>query len=302
MKFRIIYVTKCDKLSLHLENLVLTRGEEKLSVPLIDINAVVLEDNHTLFSVQLFAKLAENNILLVLCDEKHLPAAQLIPLHNYNRQTKAILKQIDWDQDKKEKMWQKIVQSKIHNQKTNCILQGVKQKDIEIIDKFKFSVENNDKTNREGLSAKKYFTSIFGNSFNRNNEDLINTALNYGYTILMSAMARTISSKGLMLPIGIHHKSEYNHYSLACDLMEPFRAFFDYCIIDLIKTHKDFDTSFKAEICNILNYKVLINDKNYTISDAIELFIEEFVRYMNSSDSEFDIKYFPSFIGYKLVL
>lgn len=296
MKYRTIYISRGDEISLYYNNMRLKRDEEIIQIPIEDINSLIIDDVTLQFSVSLFNKLVENDVLVLLCNEKHLPDSQLFPLHNHSRQTKMILNQINWLDFKKQSAWTKIVQSKIHNQKENAVFQNCSQTDINFLNNFENTVELGDKTNREGLAAKKYFTSIFGNSFTREQDTLINASLNYGYAILMSAVARTLSSKGLILPLGIHHKSEYNHYALACDLMEPFRPIIDYFIIKLLKQYSEFDKYLKSEICNILSEKIIITNKVFSISKSIEIYIDAFLKYMTDDKFDFNDNYFPQFI------
>ena len=82
-------------------------------------------------------------------------------------------------------------------------------------------VKIGDKTNREGHAAKIYFKELFGKEFVRHNDDVINSALNYGYAILLSTINKEIINNGYLTQLGIHHKNEFNEFNLTCDLMEP---------------------------------------------------------------------------------
>lgn len=88
-----------------------------------------------------------------------------------------------------------------------------------------------DTSNREGFAAKVYFNSLFGQNFSRNLDSFTNSALNYGYSILMSAFARAIYSCGCITQLGIWHKGASNNFNFACDLMEPFRPVIDLEVI-----------------------------------------------------------------------
>ncbi|MDR2834770.1 MAG: type II CRISPR-associated endonuclease Cas1, partial [Bacteroidales bacterium] len=103
---------------------------------------------------------------------------------------------------------------------------------ISKIDEFYNEVELGDKTNREAYEANEYFNIVFGNDFKRRddselNNQIINSFLNYGYSILLSIVSRAIVKAGLDTRIALFHKSFSNHYALACDLMEPFRTIVD---------------------------------------------------------------------------
>ena len=57
-------------------------------------------------------------------------------------------------------------------------------------------VEDGDSGNREGLAAKMVFRELFGDDFKRYADDSINAALNYGYSILRSQIARALVARG----------------------------------------------------------------------------------------------------------
>ena len=67
----------------------------------------------------------------------------------------------------------------------------------------------------------------------------INIALNYGYTILRAAVARSIIAAGLHPSLSLHHQSRGDALRLADDLMEPFRPWVDYRVKEYIENHKD---------------------------------------------------------------
>ena len=54
-----------------------------------------------------------------------------------------------------------------------------------------------------------------------------NDALNYGYAILRSIIANSLTCKGFILHQGIHHFNQLNQFNLADDIIEPFRALVD---------------------------------------------------------------------------
>lgn len=54
-----------------------------------------------------------------------------------------------------------------------------------------------DETNREGHAAKVYFNALFGLSFTRTEDSLVNAALNYGYSIILSAFTRKLLQEAI---------------------------------------------------------------------------------------------------------
>ena len=88
-------------------------------------------------------------------------------------------------------------------------------------------IEEYDVTNREGHAAKVYFNAVFGMDFSRSQENVTNAALNYGYSLILSAFNREVAANGYLTQLGLFHDNMFNFYNLSCDLMEPFRVLVD---------------------------------------------------------------------------
>lgn len=112
---------------------------------------------------------------------------------------------------------------------------------------------------------------LFGNSFIRFEDDHINAALNYGYTILCSAFNRVIALHGYNTALGIHHHSRNNPYNLSCDLMEPFRPFVDQVVYHM--NGQELTWENKQRLIGLLHNKCTYDGYETTISNAIENFV-----------------------------
>ena len=87
---------------------------------------------------------------------------------------------------------------------------------------------------REGTAARIYGAELFGRDFVRMREgDVPNNLLNYGYTVLRAAVARSLMGSGLFPAFGIFHRNRYNAFPLADDVMEPYRPFVDELVYGL---------------------------------------------------------------------
>jgi len=67
-------------------------------------------------------------------------------------------------------------------------------------------------------------------------------------------VARGLVSSGLLPVLGIHHRSKYNAYCLADDIMEPFRPFVDWKVRELMMSGIDYfelTKEIKAELLSI---------------------------------------------------
>lgn len=136
-------------------------------------------------------------------------------------------------------------------------------------------VELGDATNREGHAAKVYFNSLFGMEFSRERNDdcsFINSALNYGYSILLSLIAREIVINGYLTQIGIFHDNIFNEFNLASDLMEPFRPFVDALVYKM--DAKELDNDSKMKIVSFLNRKIKIDNREQYFANAVNIYVK----------------------------
>ncbi len=132
-----------------------------------------------------------------------------------------------------------------------------------------------DSTNREAHAAKLYFKLLFGNNFNRQDDNnLINRYLNYGYSILMSYITRGIFSKGYDCRIAVFHKSFNNYYALSTDLMEPFRCLIDKLVYEYFKNNELVNfQEFKERLFLMFFDYIKYKNRNITINEYINYYV-----------------------------
>ena len=268
MSFRTIVITQKAKLS-YKDNFMLIHGEELKMVHLTEINTIIIESNLVQISAYLMYQIAKNKIKLIICDDRHNPTAEMVPYYANFNTAKKVFKQTQWTTEAKQVVWTNIVINKIKNQAK--LLKNIGNERYKMLVEYVQEVELDDVTNREGHSAKVYFNSLFGLDFTRDKVCDINMALDYGYTILLSAFNRAISSLGYLNQLGIKHKNEYNYFNLGCDLMEPFRVLIDAFVYE----HKEriFDSEYKKDLVQLLNQNVNFCGKNMFLINAINIFV-----------------------------
>ncbi|PTJ70341.1 type II CRISPR-associated endonuclease Cas1 [Staphylococcus hyicus] len=278
MSWRIVYASDVSKMSLNLNSLKVTKGDLEVKIPLSDIFAVVIEDLTVTLTARLLVELSDYNILVILCNQKHLPECMLQPISGHYSQYGQMKEQLSWGQSEKDALWKMIVQQKIKNQVACMEHNGIDKERTEKMLQLKSSVKLFDRENIEGQAAKYYFNSFFTN-FTRDNDDLLeNAVLNYGYTILNSAIARTIVAKGLMPAMGIHHIGGRNHFNLASDLIEPFRPIVDLYLLK--NPPDDFMTKqYRLNLVNLLHARVYIDGKMQTVIRAIDMMVQSIIEY-----------------------
>lgn len=286
VSWRIIHVTNVDQLALQLDNLRVIQGDTDVKIPLRDIFALVIEDLACKLTSRLMVELSKNNILVLLCNQKYLPECVIHPVTGHFGQHRQMMKQLAWSESYKEMLWQIIVRQKVLNQATVMKKLDTEYHRINKMLDLSKSIVAGDHTNIEGQAAKLYFNSFFSENFSRSNSSYIeNAALNYGYAIFHSAIARTIVAKGLIPGLGIHHRGQRNPHNLASDIIEPFRPIVDYFVINA-PPDRFLTKDYRISLINLLHAYILIDNKSQTVIRAIEICINSIFDYFESGKPE----------------
>lgn len=284
MGWKTVIVGSEAKVSLSLNKLKITIGNEFQNVPLGDIDTVIFSHNRVIITIPLLSALVENNINIIICDEKNDPIGIFQPFNGHSLVFKRLNAQINWKLTRKKKLWKRIIELKIQSEIDALILEKRQVKVIEQLKVYRESVYTDDQTNREAASARMYFTEMFGDGFTRDIPNIQNYALNYGYKILASYISRCIASRGLITQLGIHHIGESNPFNLTYDFIEPLRAIIDLWVIESITD--TFNARLKQELIGILNYRVYVKDKWMRLNGAIEDIVDSYIAYLDERSNE----------------
>jgi CRISPR-associated protein Cas1 len=256
---RSLFFTNPAYLSIRQQQLVVKQHEQERQVPIEDIALVVLENPQITVTLPTLQQLNENNVAVVFCNDKHMPASMLLNLDGHHLQSEIFRQQLDSTVPLKKQLWQQTIQSKIKNQEAMLKSKG---KGVGALPSFASSVKSDDITNREGAAAREYWNILFGNGFTRDRYGVApNPFLNYGYIILRAAVTRALVGSGLLPTLGIHHKNRYNAYCLADDIMEPYRPYVDDAVYHLWESGNEdliLDKEIKAYLLNVLTCDVQI--------------------------------------------
>lgn len=225
--------------------------EQRKSIPIEDIGVVILEHPQTSVTLPLLNALSENNVAVVFCGDDRMPSAMLMNLDSNRTQGERYRAQIEASEPLKKNIWKQIVEAKIRNQAALLRKLG---KDGDKLKPYYMNVKSGDADNREGVAAKIYWSELLGGEFVRTREGREpNNLLNYGYTILRAAVARSIMGSGLLPALGVFHRNRYNAFPLADDLMEPYRPYVDELVYGLHAAGKSQLTrEVKGELLRIL--------------------------------------------------
>ena len=257
MSWRIVVITKRSKLDLQMGRLVV-RNDETIKIVLSEISTILIESTAVSLTTSLIAELAKRKIKVVFCDEKRNPSCELVNYYGSHDTSNKVRRQIAWKQSTKEAVWTEIVTEKIRKQKE--LLEALGKEESELLASYLREIAWNDETNREGHAAKVYFNALFGIDFTRTEDNFINAALNYGYSIVLSAFTREVVANGYITQLGLFHDNMFNQFNLASDLMEPFRILVDREVREMNPIQ--FEHEEKMRLVNILNQEVQIDGKN----------------------------------------
>lgn len=269
MGFRCVVIKNRSKLDLRMNYLVCRNAEEEKQIYIPEISTLILDSTAISLTCALISELIKNDVKIIFCDEKHNPESEAVPYHTNYNSVANIKKQINWQKHIKEEVWKEIVKEKIKQQRDFLTEKGF-TKEAKLLDSYINNVLKNDKTNREGHAAKVYFNALFGQSFARRDQNFINSALNYGYSVILSCFNREVAKLGYLTQIGIWHKNEFNFFNLSSDLMEPFRILIDRAVYNFTPEEND----FKMEILEIFNLQVRIDGKMQYFENAVEIYCQ----------------------------
>lgn len=278
MSFRTVVIKNRVKMEYSLNNLI-CRGENEIQINLNEVSCIIVENMASVITTSLLVELVKRKIQVIFCDEKHQPQFELVPYISSVNPYVKIKTQMQWTKEIKDKLWQLITKEKITNQAR--VLKKNEYDTYLMLEEYAENVKENDETNREGHAAKVYFNSLFGMDFSRRDLSIeTNQFLNYGYSLIMSAINREIVSFGYLMPIGIHHIGETNPYNLSCDFMEPLRPIVDNYVIVKQLTKEN----YKSELVKILSEKCIIDEKENYLDNAIHLYVQSLLTALNEGD------------------
>lgn len=279
MSWRTIVISRNAKLDYKLDYLVV-RQEEITRIHLSEISVLMIESTAVSLTAALLNELTKRKIKVIFCDEKRNPSSELISYYGSHDTSVKVKKQMEWPAEMKSIVWTEIVTEKIRKQME--FLKSLDKKEFHLLEEYIEEVCPGDSTNREGHAAKVYFNALFGMKFTRTADEPYNAALNYGYSLLLSACNREITANGYITQLGFFHENMFNQFNFGSDLMEPFRILVDEEVYRM-KPEK-FEHDEKMRMVNLLNKEVLIDGKRNYLNHAIKIYCKSVFDAMNEQD------------------
>lgn len=271
--------------------------KKEVFFPIDEIEILVFDNVKSYFSSRLIERCMQENIGILFCDQKHAPLSMLISEYGHSQRLKRLESQLRMTQKEKNRIWRKIVISKINNQ-ADCLKNAADKKvEADYLKMMSKQVDEGDHQNKEAYAARRYFFSLFGPNFRRGRfDDAINAGLNYGYALVRAIIKKELAFHGFEMSIGIHHDSKENPFNLSDDIIEPFRPFIDECVYEYIYCNNviEFTIQEKKKLLEIFFEKCVIDGKACSIADAVKVTCASLIAcYDNKSSSYLRL---PSFV------
>ncbi len=292
MAWRTVKISNPANLRYKNKAMLIIQNGETVSVPLEDIAVIVLESVQITVTSQLLSHCAAMGVALISVGTTHLPNGIFLPFLSHSRGLQIIKHQIALSKPRKKRLWQKIVKQKIENQAKILYLHEHKDawKKLKTLVK---SVRSGDSGNCEATAAQFYFRALFGIDFYRGQDRFLNAAMNYGYSIVRSALARSLVAYGFQPSLGLHHHNEQNAFNLADDLIEPFRPLVDLKVLALLENKEEpqkLKPAYKNELIGMLHEDVILTgDKGvkgrFSLLSAVDITVQSLGRCLHSPDN-----------------
>ena len=287
MSWRTIVVKESQKIFVRQNQFAFQKEEETILIPFHDIDCVVLENNYTFITPRLLVLLAEYNIFLLVCDERHDPSGIFLPFSNHWAPLEILNLQIKMGVHFKKQIWTSLIKAKLQNSILVLEKLQFQEKEIIKIKRLHDTLLYNDVKNYEGAAAAIFFRCLYGSSFVRHTDTGINRALDYGYKILLSAISRSLAKYGLNNHLGVFHIGKQNAFNLACDLIEPFRPLVDYFVTKMgEEISEQLEYNQRLELIKILQYRVDFDQQIRTVSNAVELMVKSFLTSLKTENTQ----------------
>ena len=253
-------------------------SDDKVTRPIEDIGCVVLENQMINITMPLLNELVKNNVAVIICDNRQMPTSMLMGLDTNSTQAESLKFQVAVSEPQKKQAWKQIIEVKIRNQAALLKKYGFAYEGLKSL---YMNVKSGDTDNREGLAARIYWNNLFGDGFKREREGAPpNTMLNYGYSILRAATARALLGSGLLPNFGIFHKSRYNAFPLADDVMEPYRPYVDEIVFELYSRGcVELTKNAKVDIMRLLTCDVSIGQLRRPLQIALTMTTASLMKY-----------------------
>ncbi|MCG2681160.1 MAG: CRISPR-associated endonuclease Cas1 [Kiritimatiellae bacterium] len=311
MSYRIVHLIKPNlRVRLRLDQLQIIDKEtgEVRSIPLADVAVVIAATHEMSISASALRRMAELNVLLLVCNEHFEPCSLTLPYYRATN-TDVLRRQTTCSLEWKENIWRRLVTAKIRNQaavfhsnpKVHDLLRHIadlcEHPSAKLAGMEKTPLDQVTPTRRAGLHSdtpsacearaarhywRHFFHGLSSTEWKREpgSRSGVNGMLDYAYAVLRTAVLRSLAAHGFIAALGLHHADREGSFALADDLMEPLRPWADKILREHLEAGNG-EGDMKAWIpaaANLLAREVRIQKSSVRFLHAIDLLVQSFQR------------------------
>lgn len=280
MSWRTVVVSNRAKLDFKMNYMIVRTEDITHKIYISEIYMVIIESTAVSLTAVLLNELIKAKIKIIFCDAMRNPSCEVLSYYGAHNTSGRCQSQVQWKEEYKGTLWTDIVRTKIYNQ--SRLLKKYNHAEYSLLEQYIRELTYRDETQREGHAAKVYFNALFGKDFTREADNNINAALNYGYSILLSAISREISALGYLTQFGLCHHNQFNYFNLSSDLIEPLRPLIDRNV--LLMDHINFVREDKYRLVGLLSEEVRIDGKVQMLSAAIRIYCKSITDALTNED------------------
>jgi len=288
MAWRGVHLSKAARLRMERRNLVVepADGTGELHLPIEDLAYIIIDTPEASITGALMARMSQCAVMVMGCDERHMPAWAAMPWGLHHRQAEVTAIQLGCSLPTAKRLWQRIVTAKVNAQAAT--LDRVGMDGARKLRALAATVRSGDAGNIEARAASHYFHSLFPDrAFVRHAKDLPNAMLDYGYALARSGLARHLCAHGFVPSIGLHHRSLANPFNLADDLIEPYRPLVDEAVVRLLAdrpTGSTLTLEDRRRMVGLLDEPVVFDGEEVTIFATFALAVQSLRQAMETRD------------------
>lgn len=240
---------------------------------------IIVESQQCSITVGAHLLCSAENVPLVICNHKHQPEVFCYSKYSYYRLTERLKEQMAWEMNAiRVVVMAKIIKQKIIHQSNLLDYFKKNEHHVGVFQDYCLQLETTSDRQvietAEAVCARMYFTGLFGKQFKRQEEDVVNAGLNYGYMLIRAVVMNQIVAKGLHPSLGIFHQNQFNNYNLADDIIEVFRPMVDYIVFETLRDEPEFLKEHRMLLQQVLlqnfHYNGKVLDLKLTINDYLD--------------------------------
>ncbi len=288
------------------------KGAER-TVPLADVAVIVSAAPDLTVTSGALRRMAELNVLLIVCNERFEPCALTVPYYRATS-TELLRRQIEWTPEWKLAMWRQIITAKVRNQAANVVhLKRAHSVLTEIAERCEMGLQCEDECaprpkhslaniapgRRAGLhtdapgacesrAARHYWKHVIPRLSDWQQTDEtrripgtrggVNGMLDYGYAIIRTAVLRSLASHGFIAAVGIAHAAKAGSFALADDLVEPLRPFVDRELQRFLQKGPRPMEEWMKHVVKVLAKELSVGRAKVRLLGAIDLYVQSFAK------------------------